>query len=84
MLTHGSDIASYSWSPDGKAVAFLATEPASRDKKMREDQGFTEEIYEEDGRFTRVWIAHPGEDKPPRMLKLTGSASEPSCCTGRT
>lgn len=76
VLSHGADILSYSWNSDGKAVAFLAQEPRSKEAKARDDQGFTQEIYEEDGKPVRVYIAHPGDDKPARMLKLEGSASE--------
>lgn len=76
VLSHGSDIQSYSWSPDGKQVAFLATEPVAKERKTRQEQGFSQEIYEEDIPFVRVWIASPGNGKPPHMLKLEGSASE--------
>lgn len=76
VLTHGSDIQSYSFSGDGKQVAFLATEPASKAKKVEQDQGFSQEIYEEDQPFVRVWIAKLNDNKPATMVKLEGSASE--------
>jgi dipeptidyl aminopeptidase/acylaminoacyl peptidase len=76
VLEHGADIQAYSWSPSGKEVAYLAAEPESKAKKARKDQGFTQEIYEEDFTPTRVWVATLGDTKPPRMLKLEGSASE--------
>lgn len=82
---HGSDIQGYSWAPDGKRVAFLATEPTPKDKKAKREQGFDQEIYEEDIPFVRVWTADvpPPEvglgaksDSNATMVKLTGSASE--------
>jgi dipeptidyl aminopeptidase/acylaminoacyl peptidase len=76
VLSHSADIFSYSWGPDGKQVAFLASEPATKERKLREDQGFSQEIYEEDHRPVRVWLATLGDDKPARPLKLNGSASE--------
>lgn len=75
VLAHGADILSYSWSPTGQEVAFLATEPMAKDRKARQDQGFSQEIYEEDVPFVRVWIGELGTGKA-RMLKLEGSASE--------
>jgi dipeptidyl aminopeptidase/acylaminoacyl peptidase len=76
VLTHGADITGYSWAPDGKRVAFLATEPPPAARKQQQDQGFNQEIYEEDGRPVRVWIAEVGGSAPPRPLELAGSASE--------
>ncbi len=76
LATHSTDIQSYSFSGDGKQVAFLATEPAPKSVKAQQDQGFSQEIYEEDQPLTRVWIATPDDGKPARMLKLEGSASE--------
>ena len=52
-MTHATDITGYSFSGDGKRVAFLATEPMSWAKKARQDQGFNQEIYEEDQPLTR-------------------------------
>jgi dipeptidyl aminopeptidase/acylaminoacyl peptidase len=87
ILTHATDITGYSFSGDGQQIAFLATEPVAKAKKTQQDQGFTQEIYEEDQPLMRVWIAplavsredaSPPADAggSPRMLKLPGSASE--------
>jgi dipeptidyl aminopeptidase/acylaminoacyl peptidase len=92
VLTHSTDIQSYSLSGDGKQVAFLATEPVAKAQKTQQDQGFNQEIYEEDQPPTRVWIADlasqerkrledgvtPAANAPNslKMLKLEGSASE--------
>ena len=46
-MTHPTDIQGYSFSGDGKQVAFLATEPTPAAKKKLNDQGFNQEIYEE-------------------------------------
>src|SRR5206468_12961509 len=91
LLNHSTDIQGYSFNGDGSAVAFLATEPVPAVKKKLSDQGFNQEIYEEDQPFVRLWIAtlqspdrKGGGEKLPlpdgrgsvRMLKLEGSASE--------
>jgi dipeptidyl aminopeptidase/acylaminoacyl peptidase len=76
LLAHATDIQSFSFSGDGKQVAFLATEPVGKAKKVHQDQGFNQEVYEEDAQPVRVWIASPDDGKPATMLKLDGSASE--------
>jgi len=76
VLEHEADINGYSWSPKGDKVAFLATDPVSKARKLLKDQGFTQEIYEEDLAPTRVWVAPLGDSKSIRKLKLEGSASE--------
>lgn len=84
VLEHETDISGYSWSPDGSKVAFTAKPKQDKETKDREEHGFNAEIYEEDYRMTRVWIAaadydNPGPDRDeqnePRMLPLEGSAS---------
>jgi dipeptidyl aminopeptidase/acylaminoacyl peptidase len=57
VLAHATDIQGYSFSGDAKQVAFLATEATAAAKKKRNDQGFNQEVYEEDQPFVRVWIA---------------------------
>ncbi|MSU79125.1 MAG: S9 family peptidase [Gemmataceae bacterium] len=92
LIAHATDIQGYSFSGDGQQVAFLATQAIAKTKKAQQDQGFNQEVYEEDQPFTRVWIAdltsrkreRRDDDKEPvanasgssRMLKLDGSASE--------
>ena len=41
----------------GKQIAFLAGEPRSKEKDEWRDKGFNQEIYEEDWRPTKVWLA---------------------------
>lgn len=76
ILTHDTDIASYSLSPDGRRVAFLASDEGPDDRRELQEKGFKAEVYEEDDRFTRVWIAglEDHDTSKPRMLELPGSA----------
>jgi dipeptidyl aminopeptidase/acylaminoacyl peptidase len=92
ILAHATDIQGYSFSGDGKQIACLAMEPTSAAKKKLQDQGFNQEIYEEDQPLVRVWIHDLTSRKRERrddaeqsvanasgsskMLDLKGSASE--------
>ena len=77
VLSHKTAIGSYDWSPDGSRVAFLATDKKDKRIKKLADKGFGQEVYEEDLRYTRVWIGTPDDDDAEsRMLELEGSASE--------
>lgn len=85
ILEHDTDIGDYEWSPDGGRIAFLAKEKPPKEDEALEDAGFTQEVYEEQWRATRVWTAEPyygdrhwgaaDEQKPAHMLELSGSAS---------
>lgn len=70
-----SDVSAPTFSPDGKMVALLAQEPLSKERQEYRDKGFNPEIYEEDARPTKVWIAAVDGSQKPRSLNLTGSAS---------
>jgi dipeptidyl aminopeptidase/acylaminoacyl peptidase len=77
LLCHDGDITSYSFAPDGKRVAYLASEEPSRKRKDLEKKGFNEQVYEESARNVRIWVAtvEPGGARP-KALELKGSASE--------
>jgi dipeptidyl aminopeptidase/acylaminoacyl peptidase len=75
LVTHSADIHGYSFSGDGKRIAFLATRPMSKEKKAKLDQGFTQEIYEEDQPFVHVYVG-PTDGGVPDLFALKGSASE--------
>lgn len=74
LLSHPTDIQGYSFSGDGKQIAFLATEPMPAAKKKLQDQGFNQEIYEEDQPFVRVWIA---DQSPSAKRGDAGDAGDP-------
>ncbi|REK10011.1 MAG: S9 family peptidase [Planctomycetota bacterium] len=83
VLEHDTDIADYSWSPDGKKVAFTATDKPPADEKELKDQGFNQEVYEEDLEMAHVWVAEPRKpdrwddsDAPkPERFEVKGHAS---------
>jgi len=87
LLTFESGIETYRVSPDGTRIAFLALEPESKARKKTKKKGYTQEVFEEDWRPRRIWIAPmpsfepavavPGEeseDTEPEALELDGSA----------
>lgn len=80
LVSSGADISEYAWSPDGKQIAFVASEPDQREPARK--QGFKAEIYEEDWRANRVWIAELASDAPPRKLDIPGSAARVEWAAG--
>lgn len=75
LLEHETGISAYALSPDGQRVAFLSRDPEDRYRSEMRKRGFRQEVYEEDARFTRVWIAELGEPGSARALPLEGNAS---------
>jgi len=72
-----TDIAAYSFSPDGDRVALIALEPEDPDIEALREQGFNQVVYEEGLRNRRIWIVDLVErDAEPRMLALDGSVQE--------
>ncbi len=87
MISYDTDITDYRVSPDGKTVAFIAKEAESEDRKKIEDEGYSQEVFEEDWLPKRVWlqampplhpvVADPSDPAPageePRALPVEGS-----------
>ncbi|RME91212.1 MAG: S9 family peptidase [Verrucomicrobia bacterium] len=68
-----TDIAAYSFASDGRRVAVTAVEPEPASRRKDRDRGFTEEVYEEDWRSRRVWVAELfGENANLRPLGFAG------------
>ena len=67
LVEHPVGIGGYVLSPDGSRIAFLAREETDGDLKKLRDQGFNQEVYEEDRPPTRLWVADvPALDADPR------------------
>ncbi len=68
-----ASIQAYSLAPDGQRVALVAPEPEDADLKKRRDKGFKQEIYEEEERFNRLWLADLFQEKTEaRRIELDG------------
>lgn len=70
-----SDIVGYAVAPDGKSVALLVPEAETEEERDRKHQGFNAQIYEEDWKYTRLWIA-PLPAGEARRLPLEGSVRQ--------
>ncbi len=57
LVAHPAGVGAYVLSPDGSRIAFLAREETAKDLEKLHDQGFNQEIYEEDRSLTRLWVA---------------------------
>ncbi len=77
LLEFHSDIKDYAWAPDGRKIAFLATEKLSPVVDSLEETGFDQDVYEEDWRPVRIWIWDTADSSSsPRRLDLDGSAGD--------
>ncbi len=76
VVSHPSGVDDYAFSPDGTRVAFVATEEEDEERSELEEKGFDAEVYEEDWRPDRVWVAPlaDGVAGEARALELAGSA----------
>jgi dipeptidyl aminopeptidase/acylaminoacyl peptidase len=68
VLAPAADIVDYSFAPDGKRVAFVAREADDEALRKLRDKGFRAEVYEEDWRPQRVWVAALTEKPAPVAL----------------
>ena len=76
LLEHDADVGGMTLHPSDDRVAFLSMEPLSKESQEYREKGFDQEIYEEDWRPTKVWIADRNDKKAKsRSLDLPGSAS---------
>ena len=78
LFEHDTGVGAFDISPDGRTLAFLAREKRDRDRESLEDQGFNQEIFEENLVYTRLHVAdlHSGEgpgDRDVRTLDIDGS-----------
>lgn len=56
LTHHETDIHSYRWSPDGRWIAFAATDPKSDEQKENEKKGRDWLVMHEGNRYTRLWL----------------------------
>lgn len=72
-----TDIAGYSFSPDGAKVAVLAFEPVDAEHEELEEQGFSQVVYEEGLRDRRIYVLDlENPHEAPRMIALDGSIQD--------
>jgi len=76
LVAHGEDIERYRVAPDGRRVAFVALEPESKAREKAKKNGYKQEVFEEDFRPRRLWIAELPPPTPP-VPDPAASAPEP-------
>ena len=74
ILSLGSSAVSYAWSPDGSRVAVVAARQLPEDVEALQEQGFDQEVFEEDWQPFQVFIADLDSGSEPAVLDLPGSA----------
>ncbi len=76
IYSHAADIQSFHPSPDGRHIAFLATEGHPSEREELANLGFRAVVYGESRRSTRVWMLDLDVDEPEAVAaELPGSAS---------
>ena len=76
LYSHDANIQSFHPSPDGRHIAFLATEAAPSEREQLANLGFRAVVYGESRRSTRVWILDLDADEPEAVAaELAGTAS---------
>ena len=76
LYSHDANIQSFSVSPDGRHIAFLATEGNPSEREELSNLGFRAIVYGESSRFTRVWVVDLDAEEPEAVAaELPGTAS---------
>ncbi len=76
LYSHDANIQSFSVSPDGRHIAFLATEGNPSEHEELSNLGFRAVVYGESSRFTRVWVVDLEAEEPEAVAaELPGTAS---------
>jgi dipeptidyl aminopeptidase/acylaminoacyl peptidase len=67
----------YAFSPDGTQVYLLTAAAPDEERESEEDAGFNSEVYEEEFRFNRMFVAAVGADvgAEPREIDIPGHVS---------
>lgn len=73
-LSAWAGISAYSIHPDGKQVAVVSTDADPEARKKAQDKGFKQEIYEEDVKTAKLFVATLFDSSAkPRALEIQGS-----------
>jgi len=75
-LALATGIESYELSADGKTVVCIAAPPKDKAREAAREKGFTQEIYEEDGRPSELWLASFDGSSAPVKVPFEGQPRE--------
>lgn len=76
LLEHETDIAEYAFSPDGKQIAFIASEKEAEETENIEKKGFNPLVYEEEDLFNRLFVYDTTSSEDPKRIEVEGDVSE--------
>ena len=69
FLEHSAGIGHYSWSPDGKWLAFLSTDTLSFEKKKAIEKGYDMLVKDKYHRYQRLWLHNISTGKTELIFK---------------
>ena len=69
LLEHSAGVNTYSWSPDGKWLAFLSTDTLTAAKKKAIEQGYDMVVKDKDHRYQRLWLYNTLNRKKDLIFK---------------
>jgi dipeptidyl aminopeptidase/acylaminoacyl peptidase len=73
LLGFETGISHYAISPHGGRIAFLAKEPESEEREEAKENGYSQEIFEEDWLPRKVWLAPYPSLAEPKAMEIEGS-----------
>jgi len=74
IISLGTAAVSYVWDPAGSRVAVIASRALPVEIDELEEQGFDQEVFEEDWQPFEIFIADLEDGSEPKVLDLPGSA----------
>ena len=79
LTAHSASVRSFRWSHDGKRIAFVATSPDSKRRRIRQQNLGDYEVFEADYEQSQLWVvdiaAAEGDRRPRRSEELTSDAT---------
>jgi dipeptidyl aminopeptidase/acylaminoacyl peptidase len=74
---HEGGVQSYSFSPDGKSILFLAQDPLSADDRRRQRERDDAVVVDQTFRWTHIWVSDIESGKARRVTQGNYVASDP-------
>jgi dipeptidyl aminopeptidase/acylaminoacyl peptidase len=77
LTKHDGGVSSFSLSPDGKSILFLAQDPLSADDRRRQRERDDAVVVDETFRWTHIWVADVETGKTKRVTQGQFVVSDP-------
>lgn len=56
LFSHAAKINSYKWSPDGKWIAFISSDPETEAQKKAKKEGRDWIVWDQNHKYSRIWL----------------------------